>query len=377
MTSLHWLQFMLSYAIQVSLVVSAAWGLERWATASEVKTRIWTACFVSLIGLFATGLLLPHLQSFHPWSVLGPRELLAVANVQSVLGLMLLAIWVFGAGVMLVRWVVHFLSLNRFLRLCPVCSEPDRNRIERLGLNDSVEIDGRSVQYRISPEGTGAFCYQFHRPIVGLPQSLIDGDSEVLRYVLRHELTHLRTAHPLHLFLQRLVQSVLWFHPLVWMSSGRASLVREFVCDDAATEKPGTTVNYLRTLVRMVEQQSEAGLASRQTGPLENGTQPKGTLGIGQASGELGIRARRIAGGTGDQSSGSGRIFVLALALLSVSCSQFWLPTDPLASANDRWTPWPKWSATALHAFDLPVRDFQRLDRGSLLHELREGNDSD
>ncbi len=221
MNSVQWFQFIMSYAIQVSLVIGFAWGFERWTRPSQAKNRIWTACYISLLGLFAAGLVLPRLEFLHPWSTLQNQELLFVTSTENSLGILLLAIWVLGTSVMLVRWVVHFLRLHRFLQDCPVVAENIRQRLLHLAADYPTEFDGRQVDFRISPEEAGAFCYQFHQPIVCLPQSVINGEAHVLTCVLHHELTHLSTQHPLHLFLQKLVQTLLWFHPLVWASTTR------------------------------------------------------------------------------------------------------------------------------------------------------------
>lgn len=360
MNSIHWFQFILSYALQVSLVIGITWGLERWTQVSRGKNRLWTACYVSLLGLFAVGLLLPRLQTLHPWSTLSPPGLLVVTHAESVLGPVLLATWRIGAGVMLLRWFASFVHLHRFLHHCPVVSQRVRSCLAELTVDNRTDVNGQPIEFRISPEIHGAFCYQFHKPIVCLPQSLIDGDDQVLRCVLHHELTHLRTQHPLHLFLQKLVQSLLWFHPLVWISAVRANLVREFVCDDVATEQSGSTINYLRTLVRMIEQKSEAYT---------------GTLTIGRTGHELRVRARRLADMASNADRprrGSASWSLVPLIFASIVCSQLWLPTNPLTTATERWSPWPTWSATTLHAFDVSVRDFGDPETRNFVHHWTE-----
>jgi bla regulator protein BlaR1 len=368
--SLQWCEFMASYVFQASIVVGVVWGLERWTDASQLKTRIWSGCYVSLLLLFVAGLVLPRLQCFHPWSNLQPTELLLVANTENVLGQSLLAIWALGSSVMLARWIVQFFALHRFICSCPVAAAGQAERLTQLVPAKLLDIEGRGVEFRISPEELGPFCYQFHRPLVFLPQTLVDGDAAILRHVLHHELTHLRTQHPMQLFGQKMVQIILWFHPLVWISSKRASLVREFVCDDASSRDGGSTAMYLRTLVKIVE-----GRSKQQSGTLS--MRQSGTLAIGRSKSELQVRARRLTAATTSSVLIAGRTAMLGLLLTTLACSQLWLPTNPLASSRSRWSPWPTWTATTLHAFDISVRDYERFDQATQLHDwIEDANES-
>lgn len=360
MNSLQWLQFILSYFIQVSLVVAAAMALERWTHSATIKTRIWTVCFVSLLGLLAVGLLLPRLNWFHPWSRLGPNELLTVANAGHVLGRSLLAIWILGACIMLARWAIRSLELRRFLRFCPLVSDDVNSRLHKLAPEKLLFPSGRKAIFRISPENLGPFCYQLHQPIVCLPKSLIDGNVSELRHVLQHELTHLQTQHPMQLFAQQVVQALLWFHPLVWISGKRASLIREFVCDDAASGEGASTASYLRTLLRIVEQRSQP---------------QSGTLSIGRSSSELRVRARRLVTSGAHSVSRRECWAVVGIFLVAVFVSQLWLPTNPLVSSTRNYSPWPTWSAATLHTFDLTVCDYEQFDSRTHLHELFEDRD--
>lgn len=361
MNSLEWLQFMLSYALQVSLVIGVAWGLDRWTMPSRSKARIWTVCYVSILVLLFIGVVLPRMQWLHPWSTLQPKQLLLVATTEDALGRILLAIWVLGVGVVLTRWIVHFFMLQHILRSCPRVPAEDYHMICRL--LSTRHINRRKVEYLVCPEEFGPFCYQFHRPIVCLPASLVAGDADALKHVVRHELAHLETQHPLQLFFQKFVQAVLWFHPLVWISAHRAALVREFVCDDASTGEDGSTASYLRALVKVIEART---------------AHKTNTLSIVRSRRELTARTRRLVAGVNQTPLGTGLRPVTALLLVAGLCTQLWLPTNPLASTHARWSPWPTWSAATLHAFNISARDYERFDRDNQFHEwLEESGGSD
>lgn len=360
MNALHWFEFLASYAIQVGLVIAIAATLDRWCLAANFKSQVWNACFLSVLGLVVVGLLLPRLQLVHPWSTLQPKSLLMVAQIEVVLGVSMLMVWVLGLAVMLTRWGIRCAMMHRFARDCVSLTESQFQFVKDCTPQDMLSIGNRPVEFRICPEEFGPFCYQLHQPYVFLPGSFLSGDSEFLRLVLYHELTHLNTQHPLQLFCQKLVQCLLWFHPLVWICSHRAALVREFVCDDATASQAQSTAAYVKALVKVAE-----GSLNRQDG----------TLAIGNTKGELLTRAQRlirnpsrIDSEVGPDASRGNRA-VIWMLIATLLCSQLWLPTNPLASQRSSWSPWPTWSAEALHAVNVTVRDFETFQHGRQIHE--------
>lgn len=356
MNTLQWFQVLVSFGLQVTLVIGIAWGVEHWTSCAVAKARIWTACFVSLLLLVAMGLLLPRLEWFHPWSNLGPQELLAVANTELVIGRSLLAIWACGAGVMLARWMMQFASVRGFIASCPEYPAEVQQWLKSQIPADLAVPRDEQLSFRESPQKLGPFCYQFHQPLIFLPMTLVSGDSTELQHVLRHELTHLTTQHPMQLFAQKLAQVVLWFHPLMWMCGRRSSLVREFVCDDAASGDAQSTASYLRTLLRLVESRTSS---------------PGGALMLGRGQSELKLRARRLALDGNRSKAASVRAPVL-VCVVALVVSQMWLPTNPLASRHATYSPWPNWTATVAHAFGVTLRDFEVFDADLEIDELLE-----
>ncbi|QEG00411.1 Regulatory protein BlaR1 [Stieleria maiorica] len=88
------------------------------------------------------------------------------------------------------------------------------------------------------------------RPAVLLPVALTNGVSiDQIEHVLRHEFTHLRRYDALVNFLQGVVETLLFYHPLVWWLSRQVRLYRELSCD-AAVVRDGIDPNqYAETLI--------------------------------------------------------------------------------------------------------------------------------
>jgi hypothetical protein len=95
-------------------------------------------------------------------------------------------------------------------------------------------------------------------------------------------------------------------------------------------------------------------------------------LALGRSVSEVRIRAARLVA----RHNGvhlSRRLPVVAATLLTAFVASFlWLPIDPLTSSRGTFSPWPTWSAAALHALDMPVQDYQPFDTRTKTHELAE-----
>ena len=354
MSASQWLEVFVSFGVQVSLVVGLACWIERYAVSVRTRSSVWTTAFVSILVLFGMSMLLPRLHLFKPWSIIRPNAMLSIAETQIVVGRVLLSVWCIGAVVVVLNWMRRGWMLQRFMKRCEVLPADEESRLRRLvDINDDTKI-------LVGQDLDGPFCWQLHEPTIVLPRFLLHGSDEDIRHVLTHELEHLATAHPLQLFLQHAVEVLCWFHPFIWKASKRASLVREFACDDAAIAKGADTAAYLRTLLKIAER-CEAKNVS---------------LGFGRNRSEIVIRSQRLvkrATATDTSRFVFGRRPAIALTFFATFLiSQIWLPMDVMASPNASWSPWPTWSARSLHSFGVHARDYEPYHQRVLLYDLRE-----
>lgn len=92
------------------------------------------------------------------------------------------------------------------------------------------------------------------RPMVLLPATLTTGLSpRQLQALITHELAHIRRYDLLVNLLQRVAESLLFFHPAVWYVSRRLSDERENCCDDLVLEAGCERIAYADAMVRMAE----------------------------------------------------------------------------------------------------------------------------
>jgi beta-lactamase regulating signal transducer with metallopeptidase domain len=92
----------------------------------------------------------------------------------------------------------------------------------------------RNVRLRVTDQAMSPAICGLFRPVILLPQSLVEKlPPAQLRAVLLHELTHLRRGDVWANCAQALLQTVYWWHPLVWLANARIRRVREEAVDDA------------------------------------------------------------------------------------------------------------------------------------------------
>ncbi len=190
------LKFLIPFSFLVSL--GRSWALPPHASVTE--TRISAAveqfgqAFAATPQLFSS----PVPESTH----LGMATLL-------------LAIWACGFGTILFRWLREWMRVSR-----AVC------KAKPLELNAPVPV--RSSAQLMEPGVFGLF-----RPVLLLPDGITDRlVPEQLAAIVAHELCHIKRRDNLTAALHMVVESLFWFHPIVWWIGARMVQEREHACDE-------------------------------------------------------------------------------------------------------------------------------------------------
>jgi bla regulator protein blaR1 len=344
MTSLSVLETSLSLIVQVTLLIGVAAFVVRRRHAGPNADSCWAVLHFCILMITAAAFFLPHLR-LTVWADLHPTENYPTGSALQILGSVIGWTWATGAIVVVLAGIVGMIKASAIVR------DSKTNEGLRERLLDSVPAlaaASRRIDIRLTDNKTGAFCWQIHRPVIALPSVIADFPVAEQAAIVRHELAHLRRQHPLHLFMQRLVEAVYWFHPLVWWASRQAAAAREIRCDRDAVSSRQEVAAYLRSLLRLIELRlNEPALLPAGIGFLGN-------------SSLLGRRANLLVESFDKPIVPSARwrpVFAFGLAL--ALCVLAWLPVNPRASRRAEWSPWPRWSAQTLDAVGMPVRDYE------------------
>ncbi len=92
------------------------------------------------------------------------------------------------------------------------------------------------------------------RPTILLPATLMSGlDAKQVEAILSHEMAHIRRYDLWTNLLQRVIESLLFFHPVVWFVSRQLSNEREACCDDLVVASGHDSMDYAGALLRVAE----------------------------------------------------------------------------------------------------------------------------
>ncbi len=146
-------------------------------------------------------------------------------------------IWVWLAGCLaLIAWfIINHLRGKRIFRFAyPVEAETvelwmNANRVRR------------NVKVLRCPELSSALTYGVLRPVILLPTTMDLDDTKRLRFVLSHELNHIKHFDVLWKWGSSIVLCLCWYNPMVWAMHILLSRDIELHCDECVLKKLGIT----------------------------------------------------------------------------------------------------------------------------------------
>jgi len=98
----------------------------------------------------------------------------------------------------------------------------------------------RSVRLRVVDALASPVTAGWWRPVVLVPAALVAGmPPQLLEALLAHELAHVRRHDYLVNLAQSVIETMLFYHPVVWWLSHRIRVERELIADDIAARQLG------------------------------------------------------------------------------------------------------------------------------------------
>lgn len=159
--------------------------------------------------------------------------------------------WLAGTTFTAVGWMTGVVAAERLRRRCQVLVEGEAIEACRAAAR-ALRVTRRIV-VAVSDRVASPAVLGIVRPVVLLPPALLAGvDPRQLEMILLHELAHVRRWDNLVNLGQRIVESLLFYHPVVWWLSGRLRLDRELCCDGIVVAHTGQRREYARVLASFV-----------------------------------------------------------------------------------------------------------------------------
>jgi beta-lactamase regulating signal transducer with metallopeptidase domain len=163
------------------------------------------------------------------------------------------ACWVAGLVLMGARLLVAFPAIGVLRRESVRLPRPLAQSMDYMNVQLGQDAVGKVYASGRVSEAT---VVGLLRPMVLLPLAWLSRlPAGAIEAVVAHELGHIRRFDLWTNLLQRVVETVLFFHPAVWWVSRRATLEREMCCDEFAVALIGRRDEYALALEAVARQQ--------------------------------------------------------------------------------------------------------------------------
>lgn len=179
---------------------------------------------------------------------------------------MLVALWSLGVLLCSLRLIGGWLAARR-LRAVGVRPAPAEWQETFAQLVQRFDIAHR-VRLLVSSRVDVPVVVGWLRPLVLVPVGALTGlPAEYVTALLAHELAHVARRDYLVNLLQRVAESLLFYHPAVWWVSGQIRVEREMCCDELAVAAQGDRVVYACALAELESVRQSHGVALAANGP--------------------------------------------------------------------------------------------------------------
>ncbi len=143
-------------------------------------------------------------------------------------------LWAAGALLLLFRWLRRWRAIRHAT-------------LDAMPLDLHASLPALSSRSMIEPGVFGLF-----RPILILPQGIANSlTPEQLQAVLAHELCHVRYHDNLTAALHMCVETLFWFHPIVWWIGAKLVEERERACDESVLNRGSQPSDYAQGIVNV------------------------------------------------------------------------------------------------------------------------------
>jgi beta-lactamase regulating signal transducer with metallopeptidase domain len=219
-----WLAASAKFLIPFPLVILAGRHL-RWETAPSVHAAPALSLVIDQIAqpgaMMATGFAAPSAPDFPMHWGAGP---------------IVLAIWSVVSASLIYRWLLQWTRFRAIVK----ASSP---------LDIEAPIPVRQTATVLEPGLFGIF-----QPVLLLPEGIVTHLApEQLNTIVAHELCHWRRRDNLTAVTHMMVETIFWFHPLVWWLGSRMVGERERACDEAVVQSGSDRQVYAEGILKVCQ----------------------------------------------------------------------------------------------------------------------------
>ena len=188
----------------------------------------------------------------------------------------LLSVWILGTVVILGRHFAGRLFIWWVARKAPEINDDALQKLfgklsARLGIRRPVKI----LQ---SPKTTMPMTWGILKPKILFPSESSKWSSDRRRFVLLHELAHVKRMDTLTQLLAQLVHAIYWMNPLIWVANRQLLKEREYACDDCVLSEGSKASEYANLLLEFARSLQVGRFSSLATVAMARRSQLEGRM---------------------------------------------------------------------------------------------------
>lgn len=168
-----------------------------------------------------------------------------------------------GAGTLIIA-LISLLMLGRLLSsyLALKSLYKNLNITELQDVLTTETNNDRAIKLAFHDHPLVPFTFGWKQPVIVLPK-LLQHEPEKLEMALWHELTHIKRGDYLLQLALSMIESLFWFHPLIWYGNQEIDTYREISCDQEVLSRSDFSIkSYANLLYELVPLSSGAGRLS-------------------------------------------------------------------------------------------------------------------
>ena len=169
-----------------------------------------------------------------------------------------LAVWAAGALFFLGRSLLQWHRIRGIARdAVPLTAGREADILRAL-----VDARAKALPLRVTDSFLEPGIFGIVRPVLLWPRAISERlTNEQVEAVLAHELCHLRRGDNLAALFHLVVQTVFWFHPLVWWIGAQLITERERACDEEVIRRGSERETYAESILKTCQFFVESPLA--------------------------------------------------------------------------------------------------------------------
>src|SRR5882724_5964673 len=164
----------------------------------------------------------------------------------------LLAVWLCGFVVVLFVWYARWRRTSAAMQDAVPLREG--REVETLRRLEGVGGMQKGIEMLMSRASLEPGVFGIARPVLIWPEGISEHLEDAhLEAILSHELWHVRRHDNLAAAIHMVVESIFWFHPLVWWLGARLIEERERACDEEVLELGSERQVYAESILKVCE----------------------------------------------------------------------------------------------------------------------------